>query len=230
MKLIFFDIEIYVNLFIVVFFDPTIKEYITFTCWDNEEQPINELSELKAYLKKNKNTYFVGYNSLAYDMNILTQIVNKNYTNCKQIKEFNDEVIAAEWPIYRENQLCNKTIDLMLVNNYGPRSAKSSSLKKLEFNLRKKKIQDLPYHFNDTIDTFKKVEEIIKYCKYDVEVTVDVFRFSKELIKLRVEFGDFNNIDLLNSTEPDIAKKYMLKLLAESTGKDENYIKKDLNS
>jgi hypothetical protein len=226
MKLIFFDIEIYPNLFIAVFYDPYVKEYKTFTCWDNEEAQINELLLLKNYLKHNQDVYFVGYNSLAYDMNIVTQIVTKNYTNCKQIKEFNDEIIAAEWPIYKEDQLCNKTIDLMLVNNYGPRSAKSTSLKKLEFNLRKKKIQDLPYHFNDIIDTYKKVEEIIKYCKYDVEVTLDVFRFSKELIKLRIEFGELNNLSILNSPEPDMAKQYIYTELAKSMEIDMKEFKK----
>lgn len=216
MKLVFFDIEIYPNLFLVVFYDPTTKEYTTFMCWETEDTTINQLHNLKKYLQENKETYFVGYNSLSYDMNILTQIVTKNYNNCELIKQFNDEVIASKWPIYREYQLCNKTIDLMLVNNYGPLSAKSTSLKKLEFNLRKKKIQDLPYHFNDIINDVKKVDEIVKYCKYDVDVTVDVFRFSKELIRLRLDFGQLNNLDILNSPEPDMAKQYVYTELANS--------------
>lgn len=228
MRLIFFDIEIYPNYFLVLFYDPYIKEHYSFQLWTNNDIVlINDLESLKSFLKKESDTYFVGYNSLGYDMNILTAIIKKDLSSNEQIKAFNDHLIEETWPVYREEQLCNKTLDLMLINNFGPRSAKSTSLKKLEFNLRKKKIADLPYHFNDIIDTAIKVEEIIKYCKYDVEVTLDVFRLSKELIKMRVEFGNFNNIDLLNSPEPDIAKKYILKLLSTLTNKKEDVINKE---
>jgi len=126
MKLSIFDLEIYPNLFVVVFYNPMEKQYTNFICWENG---LNQLQELKEFLQKNKDVYFVGYNSLAYDMNILTEIVNKDLKTNKEIKEFNDQLISLEWPIYREDDLCNKTIDLMLVNNYGPRSAKSTSLK-----------------------------------------------------------------------------------------------------
>ena len=154
MKLVLFDLELYPNLFIAVFYDPYIKEYKTFTLWEHDDTvKTNQIKELKAYLKEEQDTYFVGYNSLGYDMQILTEMLKMTGVSCFKLKEFNDRLINSEWPIYREEQLCNKTLDLMLINNFGPRSAKSTSLKKLEFNLRKKKIADLPYHFNDIIDT-----------------------------------------------------------------------------
>ena len=196
MKISIFDLEVYPNLFVAVFYDPYQKSYTNFICWEDK---INQLNELKVFLKNNSDTYFVGYNSLGYDMNILTEIVNKKLTTNKEIKDFNDYLISQEWPVYREEDFCNKTIDLMLVNNYGPRSAKSTSLKKLEFNMRKKNIKDLPYHFNDLIDNNKKVEEVIKYCEFDVEQTYEVLKISKDLIKLRIEFGELNNLNLLNS-------------------------------
>jgi len=219
MKLVFFDIEVYPNMFLVVFYNPYTKEYTSYTLWEHDDRTkINQIPELKAYLKANKDVYFVGYNSLGYDMQILTEINKMPAPSCFRIKEFNDKVIESEWAIYKEEQLCNKTLDLMLINNYGPRSSKSTGLKKLEFNLRKKKIQDLPYHFNDLIVTMTQVEEIVKYCKYDVEVTLDTFRFSKELIKLRIEFGELNNLNILNSPEPDMAKQYVYTELANYMG------------
>ncbi len=226
MRLIFLDCEVYPNYFLVVFYDPYNKEYLTFKLWTvNGVTQINELDKLKNYLIKEKDTYFVGYNSF-YDMNILTYITKRPSINNEGIKAFNDEYIGAEWPIYRESEFCNKTIDLMSINNFGPRSAKTTSLKKLEFSLRKKSIKDLPYHFNDLILTEKQDEEIVKYCKYDVETTVDVYKFTKELLKLRIDFGDFNKIDLLNSTEPDIAKKYMVKQLSYDLNISETDVKK----
>ena len=226
MRIIFFDIEVYPNLFVVVFYDPYLKEYKTFTLWElNGVVQQNDILKLKKYLGGEKDTYFCGYNSLGYDMQILTQIINKNLTTNKEIKDFNDYLISQEWPVYREWDLCNKTMDLMLINNFGPRSAKSTSLKKLEFNLRKKKIADLPYHFNDLILKDTQVAEIIKYCQYDVEVTKDVFNLSKELINLRIEFEPIIGESVINSAEPDLAKRFVYRELANYMGIDVNTFK-----
>lgn len=227
MRILFFDLEIFPNYFLVVIYNPYKKEYYTFQLWELDGKiVINDIDKLLKFLEEEKDSYFCGYNSLGYDMNILTEIVNKKLTKVSDIKLFNDILINSEWAIYRENELCNKTIDLMLVNNYGPKSARPTSLKKLEFNLRKKKIQDLPYHFNDILTKETEIAEVIKYCKYDVEVTLDVFNLSKDLINLRVEFGFMNGLDLINSTEPDIAKKYMLKQLSSDLNITESAVKK----
>lgn len=214
MRIIFFDIEIYPNYFLMVSYDPYKKTYKTFEIFNDTE--INQYTQLKEYLKQEQQSYFCGYNSLFYDMNILTEMITLNYTSNSEIKTLNDDIINDIWPKNPEWKLCNKTLDLMLINNYGPKSAKSTSLKKLEFNLRKKKIQDLPYHFNDLINTELQREEIIKYCKYDVEMLLDVFEFSKDLIKMRIEFDKLYNLGVLNSPEPDLAKKYVYSELAKS--------------
>jgi DNA polymerase len=220
------DIELYPNYFLALFYDPYTREHKTFQLWEVDGKIIlNDLQKLKNYLAAEKDTYFCGYNSLGYDMNILTAIIKEKFTTNKQIKEFNDFLINSEWPVYREQNLCNKTLDLMLINNYGPKSAKSTSLKKLEFNLRKKKIQDLPYHFNDFITKEVEVGEIIKYCKYDIEVTIDIFRITKDLINMRVEFTEEQGLDVLNSPEPDLAKKFVYRELASYMGVTESEFK-----
>ena len=159
-------------------------------------------------------------------MQILTYICENPDCEMEDIKNFNDNLINAQWSIYKEKDLCNLTLDLMLVNNYGPLSAKKTSLKMLEYNLRKKKIADLPYHFNDFILKENQVEEIIKYCKYDSEVLKDVLEFSKDLILMRWEFGKLENLNLLNSPEPDLARKYCVKYLSESLDLSEYDFKK----
>jgi hypothetical protein len=230
MRILFFDIEIYPNYFLLVVYDPYKKEHYIFQLWEvNNVVAINDLFKLFKFLELEKNSYFCGYNSLGYDMNILTGIIKEKLTTNEQIKDFNDRLINSEWPIYRENDLCNKTLDLMLVNNYGPRSAKSTSLKKLEFNLRKKKIQDLPYHFNDVLTKEIQIADVIKYCKYDVEVTLDIFNLSKELINMRIEFGKEQTLDVLNSPEPDLAKKFVYRELASYMNIGERQFK-DLRS
>ena len=230
MRILFIDIEVFPNYFLLVAYDPYKKEYYTFQLWEvNNEIVIDDIPKLLKYLKEEENSYFCGYNSLGYDMQILTEIVNKRLNKASDIKLFNDALIQAEWPIYKENELCNKTLDLMLVNNYGPKSAKSTSLKKLEFNLRKKKIQDLPYHFNDILTKNDQISDVIKYCKYDVEVTLDIFHLSKELINMRIEFGKEQNLEVLNSPEPDLAKKFVYRELSNYMNISEKQFK-DLRS
>jgi hypothetical protein len=238
-KLEFFDLEVYPNLFVAVFLNKETNEYKVFIKWDSGENDciiddqsfkieigIDEIPEMIQFLKDNKNTYFIGYNSLNYDLQILNFIIENPECTTAQIKEFNDKLINSEWAIYREKELYNKTIDLMLVNNYGIRSAKSTSLKALEFNMRKKKIEDLPYHFNDFITKKNQVEDIIKYCKYDVETTKDVLEFSKDLVKMRWDLGKLENLNLINSPDPDIARKYMMKHLSNKLDISEYDLKK----
>lgn len=81
---------------------------------------------------------FFGYNSLRYDCQVIQYIIDNPTCTTQEIKNFSNALIASEWPIYRDTDIAMKTIDLMLVNNYGHLSARSTSLKKLEFNLRKK--------------------------------------------------------------------------------------------
>jgi len=102
MRILFFDIEIYPNYFLLVCYDPYIKEYTIFQLWtvDNRVN-INDLPKLLKYLETEKDSYFCGYNSLGYDMNILTAIVKEKFTTNKQIKDFNDHLINSEWAVLK---------------------------------------------------------------------------------------------------------------------------------
>lgn len=213
-----FDLEVYPNLFLAVFYDTKNKTFIKFILWDDNGAKVNEINKLIIFLKENKNSWFIGYNSLGYDMQILTEICKNPYITNEEIKAFNDKLIDSEWPIYKEKQLCNKTLDIMLVNNYGHRSPKRTSLKKIEFQLRKKSIKDLPYHFNDLIEGETKLNEVIKYCEYDCLVTSEFVDIVIDLVKLREEFGALNNINIINSPEPDMVKKYITKALSLEMG------------
>lgn len=221
-----FDIEVYPNYFLFYALNKN-KEVITFQYWELEGKTmINEIPDLIKFIKENKDSFFIGYNSLGYDCQIIEYILKNPKCSTADIKNFSNELISSEWPIFRSEELFMKTIDLMRVNNYGHLSAKSTSLKKLEFNLRKKNIKDLPYHHEDIIDTEAKVKDIVKYCDYDVETTVDVLDFSKDLIKMREDFGKLNNLNLYNSPEPDIVKKYFAKLLSHELNVSEYDIQK----
>ena len=220
-----FDIEVYPNYFLFYAINKN-KEKFVFQFWEGKDQTINDIPKLLEFLKNEHYSFFFGYNSLRYDCQVIQYIIDNPTCTTQEIKNFSNALIASEWPIYRDTDIAMKTIDLMLVNNYGHLSARSTSLKKLEFNLRKKNIKDLPYHHEDFIDTLKKVDEIVKYCDYDVETTEDVLNFTKDLIRMREEFGKLNNLELYNSPEPDIVRKYFAKSLAKYMNISEYDVKK----
>lgn len=212
--IIIHDIEVFGNYFLAMFYEVESKTFKHFVIWDT----LNERSDLISYMNEHRNSYFVGYNNLGYDMPII-EFVLQNEVTSRDIKAFSNAIIEAQRRIYPKMGF--NIIDLMQVNNFGPMSAKSTNLKKLEFNLRKKKILDLPYHHTEDITTYKQSDEIIKYCKWDCEVTADVLEFSKDLIKMRSQLGKLENLDLLNSPEPEIARKYCIKYLSKSMGMSE---------
>lgn len=211
-----FDIEVFGNYFLALFWDFKENKYYVFIISDFQ----NDRLELIKFLRKHQDTYFIGYNSQEYDMSVITFVV-RNECTAEEIKAYSNKVINERFVEWR---LCNKTLDLMRVNNFGPLSAKKTSLKKLEFNFRKKKIQDLPYHHESFINEKQSVE-IIKYCKYDIEVTYNLYMRSKEAIKVRLDFQKQFKIDVLNSPEPDIVKKYFLSELAKVSGLEPKEIK-----
>lgn len=213
-KIYIFDIEVYNNYFLIVFYDIKEDIYTHYIIW---EGVLDERKELLTFAKINKDSFFIGYNSLRYDMPIVDYILKNPLATNKDIKDLSNRIIDEDL-YFNPKTFMLTTLCLMLINNYGPRSAKSTSLKKLEFNLRKKKIMDLPYHHTSDIKTEKQSEEIIKYCKWDCLVTRDVFDFSKDLITLRAQFGKLHDIDILNSPEPDMGKKYFYKYLSEAMG------------
>ena len=109
------------------------------------------------YVSKHKDYYWVGYNNLRFDSQVVEWIVrNYDYWHdvprlelCAKIAQKAQDVIHdANYDVfaeYREDALTLKQIDLFKINHYDNKN-RMVSLKRLEFEMDLENIEEMPIH------------------------------------------------------------------------------------
>lgn len=153
-NLLFYDIEVFkFNSFVV--FKNINKEVVA--VYHNDFEGITDTIRDKI---------LVGYNNLFYDSHIL-DAMTKQHTPL-QIKKLNDDIISGRKMKYTYNFKsldCFQQIDVS-----------SPSLKKIEGNLGKMILESSVDFTLDRALSPKEYEEALEYCKYDVDMTIEVFK------------------------------------------------------
>lgn len=155
--MIFYDFETFKYDWLVVAIDPT------------EPQPyviINNKSALEKLYRQYKNDVWVGFNSRKYDQWILKCIL------CDMNpKELNDWIIVDDQEPYLFSSLLNK-IHLI---NYDVMPNPPVGLKTMEgFMGSNIKETDVPFNIDRRL-TQDEISQTVKYCRHDVEQTMQVF-------------------------------------------------------
>lgn len=158
-KLIFYDIEVFPYDAFVVFKN---IEKNTLKIFHNNFVGLAEFIVGKT---------LVGYNNYYYDDVILHEMLNLR--SPKQIKEMNDKLIEGNAPKvkhYKFDSLdCFQQIDISM-----------PSLKKIEGNMGRM-IFESNVNFNiDRPLTNEELEESIRYCSYDVDMTIEVYKLREK--------------------------------------------------
>lgn len=154
--LVFYDFEVFKNDWLVVLINPVNK---------TENIIVNNKNDLEAYYNENKNSIWIGYNSRNYDQWILKGI----------LADFNPydiskHIIEEDKKGYNFSSLLKK----FTLNNYDV-MVFGNSLKQLEgFMGNDIKETTVPFDLNRKL-TPGELAETIKYCKHDVEQTIEVF-------------------------------------------------------
>lgn len=175
MEIIIGDIETLKELFYVDFYFPKEDSHVDFEVsrWKNQ------LDGLLKFIEQNKNKYWVSYNGLRFDSQVVEWVVrnNENWHNlsgleiCAKISQKAQDIIDDSnydiFPEYRENQLCLKQIDLFTLNHYNNKN-RMVSLKRLEFEMDLENIEEMPIHHSKENLSQEEVQEIKNYCKNDV--------------------------------------------------------------
>lgn len=158
----FYDFEVFKYDWLVVIINPV--ERI-------ETIIINDSDKLNDYYEQHKNEIWIGYNNRRYDQYIMKGIL------CGfNPKEVNDHMIIKEKGGWQFSSLMNKipmiNFDVMLKNDGG--------LKSLE-GFMGNDIRETSVPFNlDRKLTQAEIDETVKYCRHDVEQTIEVFLNRKE--------------------------------------------------
>lgn len=197
--LIFYDFEVFKNDWLVVF-----KEI---TGGDEQETVIvNDRTALEAFHDEHLNKIWVGFNSRHYDQWILKAIL------CDfNPKEMNDWIIDKGKAGWQFSSLLRN----IPLNNYDVMTSIDRGLKTFEgFMGNNIKESSVPFNIDRPL-TEKELQEVIDYCRYDVEQTqeiflqrLDDFEAHRDLVKLASDDGSFK-IALISKTKPQLSAQIL---------------------
>lgn len=207
-----YDLEVYPNFFVGIFKTPGKNEHKVFIYWEKGKDIIDERKELIAFL--NTKPKLIGFNNISYDSQILNYILNTPEFNTQDLKNFSNFVIESKWPPISEQLLSTNEIDLYRIWHYN-NSAKSTSLKWLEFMFLMKSIKDLPYDHTKPVKLISQVDKIITYCKHDLKVTENLFDKSISRLQQRQSISKKMGENLMNYSDTALGEYLVLKSLTE---------------
>lgn len=158
----FYDFEVFKHDWMVVIINPIYK---------TEEVIVNDVEKLQKYYDKFKNEIFIGFNSRHYD-----QYVFKGILCDFNPKEINDYIIVKGNPGWKFSSLFRR-VPLI---NYDVMTGVDKGLKTFEgFMGNNIKESSVPFDIDRKL-TQEEIEETIKYCRHDVEQTIEVFLQRKD--------------------------------------------------
>lgn len=160
--MLFYDFEVFKHDWLVVILDTTQRK---------EHVIINDPEKLKEVYEENKNEIWVGFNSRHYD-----QYIFKGILCGFDPKRINDYIIVKGNPGWRFSSLLK---DIKFIN-YDVMTGIDRGLKTFEgFMGHDIKESDVPFDIDRKLSD-EELEETVKYCRHDVEQTIEVFLERKD--------------------------------------------------
>lgn len=157
----------------------------------------------------------IGYNSIFFDAQIIEYMYR--YPNCtaENIRSYAYAITQDNnrRPDVAENNLRHKHLDLFRALSLSVK-AKRTSLKWTEYQIDFDNIEDMPSQGEG--DNW--LEMILSYNLNDVLATKALYFKNIHEIELRKTLTKREGINLMNSTEPDMAKKLFAKYLSKAMG------------
>ena len=234
-NVIIYDIETMRECFIVVCMEPekTPKSFVV-SKWQNQ------LDAFIKYTEQNVDSYWVGYNNLRFDAQVVEWIL-RNHMHwhelsgleiCAKIAQKAQDVIHDAnydvFPEYREWDLFLKQIDLFKIHHYDNKNRRVS-LKRLEFEMDLENIEEMPIHHNKADLTKDEVFLSLQYCFNDVDATYEFYKITlgdtdhqlykgNNQIQLRKDIEEEFGIRCLNYSDSKIGDEIIKKYYCEEKG------------
>ena len=191
--MIFYDFEVFKEDWLVVVIDMSKKkEYVI----------INDPDELARLHKENISEIWVGFNSRHYD-----QYIFKGILCGFNPKRINDFIIVKGNPGWKFSSLLRK----IPLNNYDVMNNVDRGLKTFEgFMGNDIRESSVPFDIDRKL-TQTEIDETVKYCRHDVQQTIEVFLQRKEdfeahrgLVKLACQDKPLD-LSLISKTKPQLS-------------------------
>lgn len=160
---------------------------------------------------------WIGYNNEGFDYPIAHFInLYGTYVGCDEIYQKAMQIINTPWNrrfdqvIWADQRIVDQ-VDLFKIHHFDNPS-KSTKLKALEFCMRSKHVQDLPFPVGKTL-TREEVAVLKEYNINDVRETKQFAHHSKPAIELRDNLSRIFNTDMTNSNDVKIGEKILIDAL-----------------
>ena len=156
----------------------------------------------------------VGYNSLGFDYPVLHSLMRMGHADAKTLYDKAMAIIHSQDDENRWMHQVKPTdrivdqLDLFLIHHFDNR-ARSTSLKVLEFNMRSRTIEDLPFPVGSTL-TREQIEVLKFYNAHDVEQTRQFYHASHDMIRFREQLSQRYGRDFMNHNDTKIGKDYFI--------------------
>jgi hypothetical protein len=236
MNVLIYDIETLVEMFLVGIYDPQTDMYFEFEV----SKKVNELDSFLRFAEAHNMHYWVGYNNLRFDSQVIEWIL-RNAENwhelstmeiCEKIAQKAADVIHDAnydvFPEYREHELSLKQLDLFKINHYDNKN-RMVSLKRLEFEMDFENIEEMPVHHTKRDMTPTERHITRTYCKNDVMATYQFYKITtgdtdhplykqNNQIELRQDIFDEFGIPCLNYSDSKIGDEMIKKYYIQEKG------------
>lgn len=209
-----YDLETFRNLFSACIVHVETKTRWIFETSDRRHQSQEFIDFL--YWLRSIDARMVGFNNEGFDWPVCQAMIAIGpmftaadaHAKAQQIidAQNNDRFGQAVWA----DQRLVKQVDLYKIHHFDNRS-KSTSLKKLEINMRAASVIDLPYSPHEPL-TFEQMDHVIEYMCHDVNETLRFYQHSLEQIRFRDELPQDLG-DVVNFNDTKIGKKYFEKAI-----------------
>ena len=209
MKILVYDIETLLEMFLIVIYNPETDEWIEFEV--SEEK--TTLDGLVKFIDEHSDYYWVGYNNLSFDSQIVEWIL-REYSNwydlswkeiCSKISQkAQDRIDDANFdlfPDYTEEKLSFKQIDLFTIWHFNNKNRRVS-LKRLEFEMDVENVEEMPIIFNKSSLSHDELQIIRDYCHNDVLSTFIFYKFTIGEVEHPL-YKDDNKIELRESIQEE---------------------------
>lgn len=213
-----YDIETYPNVFLAAF--------------EHVEYPITLLYEVSPWRNdgpallqfldtiRQQGGRLIGFNNLAFDYPILHMTMKMNRVQpdiiYQKVQAMFDAQDEDKWAhhVYAGDRYINQ-IDLFKIHHFD-NNARATSLKALEFNMRSKTIQDLPFKPGTILDQ-DQILTLRQYNRHDVAQTKLFYTHTLDMLSFREKLNTmYPGRDWLNFNDTKIGKEYFVMRLEQA--------------
>lgn len=213
-----YDLESYPNFFSCTAYDRHTKVWYVF----EDSFRKNEIPMLREWLWhwKHQGYKMIGFNNVGYDYPMLHHLLENQWvTNFEHMYQMNEKIISTPWERRWDNivpawKTIIPQIDLFKIHHFD-NDAKRTSLKQLEFVMRRQTIEDLPYPPGIPAPE-EGFDIILDYNAKDVADTDAFADHSKGAIELRESLGEKWGKDFTNHNDTKIGKDYFIQQLNDA--------------